>query len=161
MAIDLSQLARGYLHYAVRESALDDVRFDRIRAGFGAHYHLFQDGPDSFRFERGEGYLRAGRLDAFALVDDGLVERVREKPRALEGNVIAFAAPGGWLRFTLNLRTTFFVWAFVLLFGWFGIGGDWLLWLCAVIAIWAATIITVQISLRRKITAWMAPQSWN
>lgn len=161
MAVDLGELVRGRLNYAVREAALDDVRFDRIRAGFAAHYLVHDLGANRFSFERGEGYLRAGRFDAFGLVDSGTVERVREGAPVSDGNVIAFAPLNGWLRYTLDIRTTLIVWAFVVFFVAFGMGADWLLSLATLVAIWVVTIVLVQASLRKKVRIWLARESWN
>jgi hypothetical protein len=162
MAIDLGDLVRGTLTYAVREPALDDVRFERVRRGFGDHFLLSEASPNRFHFERGEGYLKVGRFDAFGWVDSGTVERLRVEREAFEeSNVVAFAPLYGWLRFSLNLRVTFLVWAFVLLFAWMAIGGDWMAWLVGVIAIWIATVVMVQWSLKRKLRHWLARESWN
>jgi hypothetical protein len=161
MAVDVNELVRGRLSYAVREAALDDVRFERVRNGFAAHYLVHDLGANRFSFERGEGYLRAGRFDAFGLVDGGQVERVREAAPLSEGNVIAFAPIHGWLRYSLDIRTTLIVWAFVVFFVAFGFGADWLLSLAALVAIWVATIVLVQASLRKKVQAWLARESWN
>ncbi len=160
MAVDLGQLARGMLSYSVREPALDDIRFERIRAGFGQHYLIAAQSSNRFSFERTEGYPRVGRLDAFGLVDGGVVERIGQE-REAEGNVITFAPRYGWLRYTLNLRTTFMIWAILFLFSAFATGGDWLAWLAGLIAIWTVTILLVQASLKRKIRHWLARESWN
>ncbi len=160
MAVDLGQLARGMLCYAVAEPALDDVRFDRIERGFGEHYAVARLSANRFTFERTEGYLSAGRWDAFGLVDSGTVERVGHV-REAEGNVISFAPRHGWLRFSLNLRTTFVMWAMLCLFAAIASNGDWLLWLAGFVAVEVVTIFLVQWSLRRKLRTWLARESWN
>ncbi len=160
MAVDLSQLARGLLVYTVREPALDDVRFERIVNGFGGHYLIAARSPNRFTFERTEGYPSVGRFDAFGWVDGGSVERIGQE-RAADGNVISFAPRYGWLRLSLNLRTTFMIWLLLFLFAAFAAGGDWLAWLVALVAIWTVTILLVQASLRTKIRRWLARESWN
>jgi hypothetical protein len=164
MAIDLASLARGQLVYSVREAALDDVRFERILRGFADHYLITNHSLARFEFERGEGYLRAGRFDAFGLVDGGSVERLRDtsdsNPPAL-GNVIQFAPRFGWLRLTLNLRVTFAVWLILFVTGLVIVGGDWLAWLVGLVGVWTITIILVQLSLKAKIRRWLARESWN
>jgi hypothetical protein len=160
MAVDLGQLVRGMLTYTVREPALDDVRFERIMNGFGQHYLISSRSPNRFSFERTEGYLRVGRFDAFGLVDGGKVERIGQEQK-VEGNVVTFAPRFGWLRYSLNLRTTFMIWAILFLFSAFAVGGDWLAWLAGVIAVWTVTILLVQVSLRSKVRRWLARESWN
>jgi hypothetical protein len=160
MAVDMGQLARGMLCYAVREPALDDVRFDRIIAGFSDHYAVSRQSSNRFSFERTEGYLSVGRFDAFGLVDGGTVERVGEE-READGNVITFAPRYGWLRLTLNLRTTFMMTVLIFIFAGIAKGGDWLWWLVGLIASLTVTISIVQASLRRKLRRWLARESWN
>ncbi len=160
MAVDMGQLARGMLCYNVHEPALDDVRFERIINGFEEHYAVSRLSSNRFSFERTEGYLRAGRFDAFGLVDGGSVERVGEAWES-DGNVISFAPRNSWLRFTLNLRATFMIWLLLFLFAAFARGGDWLLWLAAFIAVEALTVLLVQWSLKQKLRTWLARTSWN
>ncbi len=164
MAIDLASLVRGQLVYSVREAALDDVRFERILRGFADHYEVTSHSLSRFDFERGEGYLRAGRFDAFGLVDGGIVERLRDasdaNPPAL-GNVIQFAPRFGWLRFSLNLRVTFAIWTILFIAGFVIVGGDWLAWLVALVGVVTVTIILVQLSLKSKLRRWLARESWN
>ncbi len=164
MAVNLKDLSRGILTYAVKEPALDDIRFDRIRSGFATHYLLDENSPSRFRFERGEGYPRVGKFDAFALVDGGSIMRFRdgEAEPSYEGdNVIAFAPRYGWLMLSLNIRSTLILWALLLLFLWFAFGGDWLAWLVGLIAGWTFAIVAVQRSVRSKIREWLARGSWN
>jgi hypothetical protein len=164
MAVDLRDLARGVLTYATREPALDDVRFDRIRSGFEAHYIVQERGPTRFSFERGEGYPSVGRSDAFSLVDSGTVERVRGDSAVeaeMDGNVIPFGPRYGWLRYSLNIRSILIVWALLFLFSALASGGDWLWWLVGVIAVWTITIVSVQRSLKAKVREWLARGSWN
>lgn len=164
MAVDLKDLGRGVLTYVTREPALDDVRFDRIRSGFGGHYLVRASGPDRFAFERGEGYPRVGRFDAFSLVDGGSVERVRDSDAAevdSGSNVIAFAPRHGWLRYSLNIRSILVVWAMLFLFVALASVGQWLWWLVGLIAVWTLTIVAVQRSLKGKVREWLARGSWN
>jgi hypothetical protein len=164
MAIDLASLVRGQLVYSVREAALDDVRFERILRGFADHYEVTSQSLARFDFERGEGYVRAGRFDAFGLVDGGTVERLRDTSDSnlpALGNVIQFAPRFGWLRFSLNLRVTFAIWLILFVAGCVIIGGDWLAWIVALVAVWTATIILVQLSLKSKLRRWLARESWN
>ena len=159
MAVDLKDLGRGVLTYVTREPALDDIRFDRIRAGFESHYLVQHGGTDRFTFERGEGYPRVGRFDAFSLIDSGSVERVRDGS-AVEaeqgGNVIPFGPRFGWLRYSLNIRSILIVWAMLFLFSALAFWGQWLWWLVGIIAVWTATIIAVQRSLKGKVREWLA-----
>jgi hypothetical protein len=165
MAINLGDLVRGTLSYSIREPALDDIRFDRIRSGFSVHYIVHAGTPSRFSFERGEGYPRVGKFDAFALVDSGSVERVRDGEPVVEvednGNVIPFGPRFGWLRFSLNIRSILFVWALLVVFTALAVGGDWLFWLVGLIFIWTGTIIAVQRSLKAKVREWLAKGSWN
>ena len=164
MAVNLSDLSKGILTYAVKEPALDDVRFDRIRTGFALHYLVDENSPNRFRFERGEGYPRVGRFDAFALIDSGSIMRVRDGgdvPAHDGDNVIAFTPRYGWLMLSLNIRSTLILWALMLLFLWFAFGGDWLGWLVALIAGWTGAIVAVQRSVRSKTREWLARGSWN
>jgi hypothetical protein len=165
MAINLGDLARGTLSYGVREPALDDIRFDRIRSGFSTHYIVHPGTSSRFSFERGEGYPRVGKFDAFTLVDSGSVERVRDGEPVVEveenGNVIPFGPRFGWLRFSLNIRSILFVWALLVFFTAMAVGGDWLFWLVALIALWTGTIVAVQRSLKAKVRGWLERGSWN
>jgi hypothetical protein len=164
MAVNLKDLSKGILSYAIKEPALDDVRFDRIRTGFAGHYLVDENSSSRFRFERGEGYPRVGRFDAFALIDSGSIMRVKDggADPAFEGdNVIAFAPRYGWIMLSLNIRSTLILWALLLLFLWFAFGGDWLAWLVALIAGWTGAIIAVQRSVRAKMREWLAPRRWN
>jgi hypothetical protein len=153
MAIDLGSLVRGQLVYSVREPALDDIRFERILRGFADHYEVTSHSLARFDFERGEGYVRAGRFDAFGLVDGGTVERLRDTSESnlpALGNVIQFAP-----------RFGFAIWLILFVAGCVIIGGDWLAWIVALVAVWTATIILVQLSLKSKLRRWLARESWN
>lgn len=164
MALDMAKLARGVLAWDVREQALDDVRFERVRNGFAEHYVILTQGQTGFNFERGEGYLKAGRFDAFALVDAGRVERIREARDLdpdLPGNVVAFTPRYGWLHYELVVRTTLIVWAALILCGWIALGGNGLLWIGALLLVWTMIIVMVQLSMKRKLRQWLARESWH
>jgi hypothetical protein len=162
MAVDLGALVKGRLVYAVREPALDDIRFERILRGFADHYDITAHGQTGFSFERGEGYLKAGRFDAFALVDGGRVDRIREPRPESEGNVVVLAPRFGWLRYDLNVRTTLAILAMISFIG-AAVGSfdHFAGWIGGFATSVAATVLVVQWSLRRKLRDWLARQSWN
>lgn len=164
MAIDLGQLFAGRLVYDAPVAALDDVRFERIIRGFERHYLVTNHNATQFSFERGEGYINIGRFDAFGFVDHGSVERLRQAPTAIDGagsNVILMPSGYVGLRFVLHIRVILALWAVGLLAGWIFIRGDWMLWLIGFVAIVTATIVLIQRSLRAKLNAWLARESWN
>ena len=163
--IDWRRLADGMLVYDTPFAALDGERFERIGRGFGHHYVTEWETPDRFSFERGEGYTRLQRWDAFGYVDRGTVERLKRDERGLPdfgSNVIVL--PAGWkaIRFALNMRVILIFWAFLLgaaamITGW----GHWLMWIAGFAGIYAAHVVLVMRSLDRKLAAWMARESWN
>lgn len=164
MAIEFGALFAGNLVYDEAWAALDDVRFDRIVAGFAQHYNVAHDGQASFSFARGEGYLRLDRWDAFGYVDGGKVTRVRSAPAQsplADGNVILMPPRYGLLRFELGIRVVLAFWAFALGIGYLSAGGDWLWWLIAFIAAYSVTIALIRRSLSKKLKLWLARESWN
>jgi hypothetical protein len=164
MAIDLGQLFAGRLVYDAPVAALDDVRFERIERGFAQHYEVTSRSTSTFSFERGEGYIKIGRFDAFGLVDYGTIERLRELPPEIEGaggNVILMPTRYAGLRFVLHIRVIMTLWAFTMLSGWIFIRGDWMWWLIGFIAVVTGTIVLIRRSLRAKLAAWLARESWN
>jgi hypothetical protein len=164
MAIDLGQLFAGRLVYDAPVAALDDVRFERIVRGFAQHYEVTHHSASTFSFERGEGYINIGRFDAFGLVDHGSVERLRAVPPEIDGaggNVILMPTRYAGLHFTLHIRVIMTLWAFGMLSGWIFIRGDWMWWLIGFIAAVTGTIVLIRRSLRAKLGAWLARESWN
>ncbi len=164
MGIEFGALFAGNLVYDEAWAALDDVRFDRIVAGFAQHYNVAQESGSSFSFARGEGYLRLDRWDAFGYVDGGKVTRVRSAPAQSplgDGNVIMMPPRYGLLRFELGIRVVLTFWAFALGIGYLSAGGDWLWWLIAFIAAYGVTIALIRRSLTKKLKLWLARESWN
>ncbi len=164
MAYDIGQLLIGRLVYAEPVSALDDVRFDRILNGFAAHYEVQRDGVAGFQFSRGEGYLRAGRFDAFSLADGGHVERLRNSVAEMDlpdGNVVQMMPRWHGIRFTLTIRVVLLYWLFAMAALWLWLGGDWMLWLVLYIVALVGTVVMIRKSLRKKMDEWLAKESWN
>ncbi len=65
------------------------------------------------------------------------------------------------LRFVLQIRVILTLWAFALLSGWIFIRGDWMWWLIGFIGVVSVTISLIRRSLRAKLEAWLARESWN
>jgi hypothetical protein len=160
---DLLQLFLGRLVYEEPVAALDDVRFERIIRGFGSHYQVTSASNTKFSFERGEGYHRFERLDAFAYVDLGSVERLGVKGIAPlpDGNVIMMPPRFSSVRFTLQMRVIVAFWAFLFFSGWILIGGDALFWGIGFLIAYAVQAAMTVRSLRAKLTRWLARGSWN
>ncbi len=164
MAIDIKQIFLGRLVYDMPIAALDDVRFERIRRGFGQHYLLPLNSPNMFSFERGEGFLSFGRTDAFAAIDKGEIIRLRtESPDPLSAgeNVFAFRPIYGALNCTLNIRVILALWLMLFIISYFVVGGDWLFWIVGFFAVYGIHIALVRRSLKAKINGWLARESWN
>lgn len=77
------------------------------------------------------------------------------------GNVILMPPRYHSLRFALNIRVLLVYWAFLLLVGWMFIGGDWMFWLCGFVVATIVSVALVRRSLRGKLGAWLARESWN
>jgi len=163
--IDWRRLADGMLVYDTPFAALDGERFERIARGFGHHYLVEWANPDGFSFERGEGYTKLQRWDAFGYVDSGTVERLRNPQVALAdqgSNVVVL--PSGWkaIRFALNIRVILIFWAFLLGALWLFTGvGHPAAWLAGFGLVYAVHVRLIMRSLDRKLAAWMARASWN
>lgn len=166
--IDWTKLPFGILVWQLEWPALDDARFERIVDGFSGHYVVSRTSSEAFDFERGEGFDRFGRFDAFTYVDSGRVERLRAAPVALTaagagGSVTAF--PAGWraIAFTLNIRVLLIFWAAgligakLLLAPW----SSWVWWLCGFAFVYAIYAKLAMRSLRAKLERWLRRDSWN
>ncbi len=164
MAFDPVALFKGELHFEMPLAALDDVRFDRIVRGFAAHYDVSQQDSISFQFARGEGYIRAGRWDAFGYVDSGRVVRIRQQtpePYAESANVIAFQPRYAGLECRFNIRVLLIFWAFALAAGWWFGGGPFVAWAFAFLVAVIGSAQLTRASFRRKLNLWLARESWN
>jgi hypothetical protein len=164
MAIDIKQIFLGKLIYDMPIPALDEVRFERIRRGFGQHYLLPLNSPNMFSFERGEGFLSFGRTDAFAAIDKGEVTRLRSAgPDRMDAgeNVFAFRPLYGALHCDLNIRVILALWLMLFIISYFVVGGDWLFWIVGFLAVYGVHITLVRRSLKAKISGWLARESWN
>lgn len=164
--IDWRRLADGTLSYAMPCPAIDGDRFDRVARGFAAHYELEWHSPDRFGFGRGEGYSRLERWDAFSYVDRGTVERLHADANDagdIGGNVVALPAGYRGLRFTLNMRVILVFYAALLLVVYFAffVRTPILAWIGGFLVIYALHIAFVIWSLRRKLTRWLARESWH
>ncbi len=161
MALDLARLFTGTLVYDEPMSALDDARFERIISGFGGHYLVTPRSNVSFSFERGEGFDRFGRWDAFAYVDSGDVTRLRGAAVEIEPGVSLLPPAWNALRLTLNVRVILIFWAAALIVGWWFSGGDWLFWLIGFLALYGAQVWLIRRSVRAKLRQWLVRESWN
>lgn len=168
MAVELGALFAGRLVFRAPAEALDDVRFERILAGFSEHYEVEALSPDSFSFARGEGLPRFERLDAFAYVDRGTVSRLRARGKAggpadgpSDGKVVPLAPVWSGLAFDLHMRVAFAFLAFAMIAGWLLAGGDPFLWGAGYVGAAALTVALVQFSIARKLRRWLARESWN
>ncbi len=164
MRPDLRQLARGRLVYDEPIAALDDIRFERILRGFADHYDVSSHSGSLFSFDRGEGYPRFERFDAFAYVDAGTVERLRNLAMAdavVDGNLVMMPPRFSAVRFSFNIRVITIFWAFALFAGWALLRGDLLFWGIGFLALYGLHIGLVAASLRRKLKRWLAKESWN
>lgn len=164
--IDWRRAVSGTLAYELPFAALDGERFDRIERGFAEHYDVERSSPDLFSFDRGEGYTRLERWDAFGYVDRGTIERVPSEPHSLEGeagNVVLLPPGYRALRFTLNMRVILIFYAVLLFLLRFAFFGDTPvpLWIGAFLVIYGIHITLVMRSLERKLRRWMARESWN
>jgi hypothetical protein len=159
MPLDLPRLFIGTLIYNEPMAALDDLRFERILRGFAGHYLVHPLSQTQFAFERGEGFDRFERWDAFAYVDGGTVTRLRGvEPVRIEasGNIRHFPAPWTALRFELNIRVLLIFWAFTLIIARSFVGGDWLFWGLGFLALYGAHIALIRRSLGAKLKRWVA-----
>jgi hypothetical protein len=164
VALDIKQIFLGKLVYDLPIPALDEVRFERIRRGFGQHYLLPLNSPNMFSFERGEGFLSFGRTDAFAAIDKGEIIRLRsDGPETTEAgpNVFAFRPLYGALHCALNIRVILALWLMLFIISYFIVGGDWLFWIVGFFAVYGVHIALVRWSLKTKINEWLARESWN
>lgn len=167
--LDWTRLPLGILAWELEWPALDDVRFERVVSGFQEHYVVTRTAPDSFDFERGEGFDRFGRLDAFTYVDSGQVRRIRAAPIALDqgvgGSASVTAFPAGWrsIAFRLNIRVLLIFWAVALIAARFLLApsSNWIWWLAAFVLVYAGYVSLAMRSLRLKLANWMRRESWN
>lgn|GEM_PF-1425059 len=167
--IDWTRLPLGQIAWELEWPALDDVRFERVVDGFATHYAVTRRSTDIFDFERGEGFDRFGRLDAFAYVDSGRVQRLRAAPVELAalagagGSITAF--PAGWraLAFTLNIRVALIFWAVALVATKliFAPWSSWAWWLLGFAFVYAVYVRLAMRSLRAKLETWLRRDSWN
>ena len=159
MPLDLPRLLFGTLIYEEPMAALDDGRFERIVSGFASHYVIHPMSQFQFAFERGEGFDRFERWDAFAYVDGGTVQRLRgveEVQVETTGNIRRFPAPWAALRFELNIRVVLIFWALALIIARSFVGGDWLFWGIGFAALYGMHIALIRRSLRAKLKKWVA-----
>jgi hypothetical protein len=162
MPLDLPRLLIGTLVYDEPMAALDDMRFERVLRGFAGHYVVHPLSQTHFAFERGEGFDRFERWDAFAYVDGGLVQRLRqERPLEIEGegNIAILPPPWAVLRFSLNIRVVLIFWALALIIARSFIGGDWLFWGIGFLALYGAHVGLIRQSLRAKLKRWVARET--
>ncbi len=158
MPINLPRLIVGTLIYEEPMAALDDMRFERILRGFAGHYVVHPLSQSHFAFERGEGFDRFERWDAFAYVDGGTVARLRRAeaiPVAGRGNMAILPPPWVALRFELNIRVVLIFWAFALIIARSFLGGDWLFWGIGFLALYGGHIALIRRSLRKKLKRWV------
>lgn len=164
MTLDLGRLFIGTLDYTLPMAALDDARFERILHGFGSHYVVNPHSYTSFAFERGEGFDKFEKWDAFAYVDGGTVTRLREE-REVEAtpgsNIAILPPPWSALRFTLNIRVVLIFWALALIIARSFTGGDWLFWLIGFLTLYGAHVALIRRSLKKKLGRWLAREGWN
>ena len=162
MPLDLPRLLIGTLIYEEPLAALDDVRFERILRGFASHYVVHPLSHLQFAFERGEGFDRFERLDAFAYVDGGTVQRLRVRPVedwSAEGQVVTLPPPWTALRFELNIRVVLIFWALALIIARSFLGGDWLFWGLGFVALYGLHIALIRRSLRAKLKRWVVRET--
>jgi hypothetical protein len=163
--IDLAQVFLGRLVFSLPTPAMDDVRFERVLRGFGAHYLISETSGSRFAFERGEGFVKFDRFDPFAAIDRGEVERLRTARGVHEGgegsNIVAFAPRFAALHFRLSVQVMYAVWLLLAIFGFLGAGGDPLYWLIGFLGVYGGNIALVRISLKRKLSLWLTRESWN
>lgn len=162
MPLDLPRLLIGTLIYEEPMAALDDMRFERILRGFASHYVVHPLTQLQFAFERGEGFDRFERLDAFAYVDGGTVQRLRVRPVedwSAEGQVVTLPPPWTALRFELNIRVVLIFWALALIIARSFIGGDWLFWGLGFVALYGLHIALIRRSLRAKLRKWVVRET--
>jgi len=159
MPINLPRLFVGTLIYDEPSAVLDDMRFERIMRGFSSHYVVRPVSQRQFVFERGEGFDRFERWDAFAYVDGGTVTRLREH-REIDiegqGNIVLLPPPWTALRFHLNIRVVLIFWAFALIIARSFLGGDWLFWGIGFLALYGAHVGLIRRSLRKKLAVWIS-----
>ena len=158
MPLDLPRLLVGTLIYQEPMAALDDMRFERILRGFSSHYVVHALSQWQFAFERGEGFDRFERLDAFAYVDGGTVQRLRAAPLeewTAAGQVVQLPPPWTALRFELNIRVVLIFWALAFLIARSFIGGDWLFWGLGFVSLYGLHIALIRRSLRAKLKRWV------
>ena len=163
MTPNIGQLFLGTLAYDEPVAALYDARFERVINGFAGHYLVIPLSNVEFRFERGEGFDRFDRWDAFAYVDGGSVIRLRSRTVMEDADAKVAVLPPPWsaLRFTLSVRVILIFWAAALLLGWFFLGGAWIFWLFGFFGLYGLHIALIRASLRRKLARWLAREGWN
>jgi hypothetical protein len=159
MAIDLALLMQGRLNYALPMPSVDDACWERIVAGFGAHYVTNRTGS-SFNFERGEGLFRFEGFDAFSAIDGGSVKRIFVERRDGGGNVFKLVEPG-WLQFDLRIRSALAFLFFATLLAGLFIGGDPFLWGWGFVGLSVTQIVAIQHGLKRKLFHLIRRESWN
>ena len=161
MPLDLPRLFIGTLIYDEPMAALDDMRFERVRRGFAGHYVVRPLSKVQFMFERGEGFDRFERWDAFAYVDGGVVMRLQQARPEMpgEGNIVLLPPPWTALRFSLNIRVVLIFWALTLIIARSFLGGDWLFWGVGFLAIYGAHVALIRRSLRKKLKRWAARET--
>ncbi len=161
MPVDLPRLLIGTLIYEEPIAALDDRRFDRIVRGFASHYVVHPLSQLQFAFERGEGFDRFERWDAFAYVDGGTVQRLRvhrADPQE-EGRIVNLPPPWTALRFELNIRVVLIFWALALIIARSFLGGDWLFWGIGFLVLYGLHIALIRRSLRAKLRKWVVGET--
>jgi hypothetical protein len=161
MRPDMKALLLGRLVFTDPQVALDDARFERVISGFGGHYLVTPTSPDSFTFQRGEGFDKFERWDAFAYVDQGHVTRLRDPDRQSgDGNIIMLPRFTG-LQFSLNMRVFLVFWAFAFAVAWFFLHGDPMFWGIGFLALYGLYVSLIISSLKKKMARWTERKSWN
>ncbi len=164
MAFEPLGLLKGELRFEVPIGALDDIRFERIVRGFAAHYLITRRDSSGFAFERGEGYVRAGRWDAFGYVDSGTVKRLAQASDTfaeLGENVVAFQPRYAGLSCAFNIRVLLIFWVVALAAGGWLIGGPAVVWAFGFLVAIVFTAQLTRTSFQRKLNNWLARESWN
>ncbi|MFM7028684.1 MAG: hypothetical protein ACKOXK_08430 [Chakrabartia sp.] len=163
MALDLARLLIGTLIYNEPMAALDDMRFERVLRGFASHYVVHPVSQLQFAFERGEGFDRFERWDAFAYVDGGTVMRLRQALPEDEGGeasgVVRLPRPWIALRFELNIRVVLIFWALALIVARSFVGGDWMFWGLGFLVLYGGHIALIRRSLKKKLRRWVARET--